>query len=97
VFPGDVILGDSDGVIVIPAHLADEIADETFEMTAFEDLSRRKSRRAAAFLDSIRQRTRRRSPISPPGAKQRGDSQHDKTNKPAERAGFALRYQGERP
>ncbi len=37
VFPGDVILGDTDGVIVIPAHLADEIADETFEMTAFED------------------------------------------------------------
>jgi regulator of RNase E activity RraA len=37
VFPGDVILGDSDGVIVIPSHLADEIADETFEMTAFED------------------------------------------------------------
>jgi regulator of RNase E activity RraA len=37
VFPGDVILGDSDGVIVIPAHLASEIADETFEMTAFED------------------------------------------------------------
>ncbi len=37
VFPGDVILGDSDGVIVIPAHLADEIADEAFEMTAFED------------------------------------------------------------
>ena len=37
VFPGDVILGDSDGVIVIPAHLAEEIANEAFEMTAFED------------------------------------------------------------
>jgi regulator of RNase E activity RraA len=37
VFPGDVILGDSDGVMVIPAHLAQEIADEAFEMTAFED------------------------------------------------------------
>jgi regulator of RNase E activity RraA len=37
VFPGDVILGDSDGVIVIPAHIADEIADEAVEMTAFED------------------------------------------------------------
>ena len=37
VFPGDVILGDSDGVIVIPTHLADEIADEAFEMTAYED------------------------------------------------------------
>jgi regulator of RNase E activity RraA len=37
VFPGDVILGDGDGVIVIPAHLADEIANEASEMTAFED------------------------------------------------------------
>ena len=37
VFPGDTILGDNDGVIVIPAHLADEIADEAFEMTAYED------------------------------------------------------------
>ena len=37
VFPGDVIVGDGDGVVVIPAHLADEIADEAVGMTAFED------------------------------------------------------------
>jgi regulator of RNase E activity RraA len=37
VFPGDVIVGDGEGVVVVPAHLADEIADETLEMTAFED------------------------------------------------------------
>ena len=37
VFPGDIIVGDADGVIVIPAHLADEIAAEATEMTAFED------------------------------------------------------------
>lgn len=37
VFPGDVILGDGDGVIVIPAHLADEVAEEASEMTAYED------------------------------------------------------------
>ncbi|KJV10774.1 hypothetical protein VZ95_02760 [Elstera litoralis] len=37
VFPGDVVVGDGEGVIVIPAHLADEIADEAVEMTAFED------------------------------------------------------------
>jgi regulator of RNase E activity RraA len=37
VWPGDVIVGDTDGVVVIPAHLADDIADEVFEMTAFED------------------------------------------------------------
>src|ERR1700675_1615791 len=34
IFPGDVIRGDSVGVMVIPAYLADEIADEAFEMTA---------------------------------------------------------------
>jgi regulator of RNase E activity RraA len=37
VFPGDVIVGDGEGVVVIPAHLADEVANETVEMTAYED------------------------------------------------------------
>ena len=37
VFPGDIIVGDSDCVIVIPAHIADEVADEAVEMTAYED------------------------------------------------------------
>jgi regulator of RNase E activity RraA len=37
VFPGDVVVGDAEGVIVIPAHLADEIATEAVEMTVFED------------------------------------------------------------
>jgi regulator of RNase E activity RraA len=37
VFPGDVIVGDGEGVIVLPAHLADDVADEGVEMTAFED------------------------------------------------------------
>ncbi len=37
VFPGDVIVGDADGVVVIPAHLAGEIATEAVEMTVFED------------------------------------------------------------
>lgn len=37
VFPGDVVVGDGEGVFIIPAHLADEIADEAVEMTAFED------------------------------------------------------------
>ena len=37
VFPGDVMVGDAEGVVVIPAHLADEIAAEAVEMTVFED------------------------------------------------------------
>jgi regulator of RNase E activity RraA len=36
VFPGDVVVGDGDGVMVIPAHLADEIAEECAGMEDFE-------------------------------------------------------------
>ena len=37
VWPGDVIVGDGEGVVVIPAAIADEVAAEAVEMTAFED------------------------------------------------------------
>ena len=37
VFPGDVVAGDTDGVVIIPAELADQIASEAHEMTVFED------------------------------------------------------------
>ena len=37
VFPGDIIVGDDDSVIVLPAAIADELADEAVEMTAYED------------------------------------------------------------
>jgi regulator of RNase E activity RraA len=37
VWPGDVMVGDGESVIVIPASIADEIAGEAVEMTAYED------------------------------------------------------------
>jgi len=37
VFPGDVMVGDKDGVMVIPAHLAEEIAEECTGMESYED------------------------------------------------------------
>ncbi len=37
VYPGDIILGDDDGVMVIPAHLLDEVITECTQMTLFED------------------------------------------------------------
>jgi regulator of RNase E activity RraA len=37
VYPGDVVVGDREGVLVIPAHLAVEVAAEAAEMTVFED------------------------------------------------------------
>jgi regulator of RNase E activity RraA len=50
VFPGDVVLGDNDGVVVIPAHLADEIAEEAFEMTAYEDFVTEQVRQGAGIF-----------------------------------------------
>ena len=36
VYPGDVIVGDDEGVVVIPAHLADEIAEAAVEQEKME-------------------------------------------------------------
>ena len=36
VFPGDVLVGDGDGVMVIPAELADEIANDCAAMESYE-------------------------------------------------------------
>lgn len=37
VFPGDIVVGDGEAVVVLPLHLAAVIAEEAFEMTVFED------------------------------------------------------------
>jgi len=37
VYPGDIVVGDGEGVVVIPQGIADEVAEEAFEQTAFED------------------------------------------------------------
>ena len=50
VFPGDVIVGDAEGVVVIPAHLADEVAAEAVEMTAFEDFVQAKVMEGRSIL-----------------------------------------------
>ncbi len=50
VFPGDIIVGDNDSVIVIPAHIADEIADEAVEMTAYEDFVVEKVKGGASII-----------------------------------------------
>ena len=37
VFPGDILLGDDDGVMVIPAKMVEEVADECVQMTLYEE------------------------------------------------------------
>jgi regulator of RNase E activity RraA len=37
VFPGDVIVGDGEGVVVVPRHLADEVAADAAEQEVLEE------------------------------------------------------------
>ena len=50
VWPGDVVVGDAEGVVVIPAHLADEVASEAVDMTAFEDFVTEKVHEGRSIL-----------------------------------------------
>ena len=46
IYPGDVIFGDQEGVVVIPRHLADEIAKDAAGQERFEAALSSSSRRA---------------------------------------------------
>jgi len=37
VYPGDMMVGDREGVVVIPRHLADEVADASYDQERFEE------------------------------------------------------------
>jgi regulator of RNase E activity RraA len=50
IFPGDIMVGDADGVMVIPAELVDEIADECIEMQYFEDFVLEEVRNGAPVI-----------------------------------------------
>ncbi len=50
VFPGDICVGDDDSVIVIPAHIADEVAIEATEMTAYEDFVAEQVKKGASII-----------------------------------------------
>ncbi|MEO6984515.1 MAG: ribonuclease activity regulator RraA [Paralcaligenes sp.] len=50
VFPGDVVVGDAEGVVIIPAAIAKEIADEAISMTAFEEFVIQQVRQGRSIL-----------------------------------------------
>ncbi len=50
VWPGDVVVGDGEGVVIIPANITDEIAEEAVEMTAFEDFVIEEVRKGRSIL-----------------------------------------------
>lgn len=50
VFPGDIIVGDDDCVIVLPQEIAAELADEAVEMTVYEDFVIEQVRNGTAII-----------------------------------------------
>jgi len=60
VYPGDVLVGDDEGVAVIPRHIAEEVADEACEQTVFEDFVQEKVAQGRSIFG-----------IYPPGAEAR--------------------------
>jgi regulator of RNase E activity RraA len=49
VLPGDILVGDAEGVIVIPAHLAEEVADKAVAMEDKENYLREKLLKGASI------------------------------------------------
>lgn len=50
IFPGDVLVGDDDGVMVIPSEIVDEVAEECARMTIFEDFVLEKVNEGSAII-----------------------------------------------
>ena len=50
VFPGDIVVGDGEGVVVIPANIADDIAQEAADQDVFETFVSEKVRAGASIV-----------------------------------------------
>lgn len=50
VYPGDIMVGDEEGVVAIPADIAAEVAAEAIEMTAYEDFASEQVRNGAELF-----------------------------------------------
>ncbi|TMU56087.1 ribonuclease activity regulator RraA [Flagellimonas algicola] len=50
VFPGDFIVGDDDGVMVIPSKIAEEVAEECLQMTLYEEFVMEKVKEGVSII-----------------------------------------------
>ena len=51
VMPGDVLVGDAEGVVVIPAHLAEEVARDAYEQDIKEEFILEQVQKGASIVD----------------------------------------------
>lgn len=50
VYPGDIMIGDEEGVVAVPADIAADVAAEAIEMTAYEDFAAEQVRGGAELF-----------------------------------------------
>ncbi len=50
VWPGDIVVGDGEAVIIIPSAIADEVAAEAVDMTAYEDFVLEQVQKGATII-----------------------------------------------
>jgi regulator of RNase E activity RraA len=50
VYPGDIVVGDHEGVVVIPAHIANEVAEEAGQMTRYDEFAAEKIREGRSIF-----------------------------------------------
>ena len=53
VFPGDIIMGDGEGVVVVPSHLAERVAEEAEDMEEQEEFVMGKIRAGLFWMGPI--------------------------------------------
>ena len=51
VYPGDILVGDGDGVVVIPRHLANEVADDAVAAVEYEAFAEREIARGRTIFE----------------------------------------------
>src|SRR5438067_1484547 len=50
VYPGDIMVGDAEGVVVIPAQMANEIAGQAHEMTLYDEFAAEEIKRGRSVV-----------------------------------------------
>jgi regulator of RNase E activity RraA len=50
VYPGDIIVGDCDGVVVVPSDVVDEIAEEALATTLYEEFAEEEVARGRSLV-----------------------------------------------
>ena len=97
VYPGDIMVGDGEGVAVIPRHIADEVAEEAFEQTIFEDFVQEQIEAGRGLFGVYPPRPRRARSSSAGARRRAAERSRHARRSDGHRRGRRSRPQAQRP